>query len=101
MDKVRHWNIISSVVSDDLTPWYTTVDNDEVIQFVSADGVQRNVNALTVWANTSDLYIKVGDTSYCVYVPANASVSLDYLQLQKMTVMGNAGIKLRYVAMYY
>lgn len=100
-EKIYHWNIISNITTSDLTPFYTTVDNNEIIEFKTPEGIQRNVNSLTVWSDTSDLFFEVNDSSYVVYVPANSFVSLDYLSLRYIKVLSNAGIKLRYVAMYY
>jgi hypothetical protein len=101
MDKVKHFNIISSVLASAPSPWMTTLDNNEIIEFKTLDGTQRNVNSLTIWSNSTALYIQVGTSDYCVYIPANSSISLDYLQLQQITVLGLAGIELRWTALYY
>ena len=101
VDKLMHWNAISSIKSDNLTPYYTTTDNNQVIEFKTSDGVQRSVNALTIWTNSTALYIQLGDSTDCIYIPANSSVSLDYLLIKKITVLANAGVNLRYIAMYY
>lgn len=100
-EKLYHWGIISSILSDNLTPFYETVDNNQKINFVTADGTQRSINSLTIWSSASDLYIDMNSSGYCVYVPANTAVSLDYLQLSNMIVLGNSGQKIRYVALYY
>lgn len=101
MDKVKHWGIISSILSDNLTPYYTTIDNNQLIEFKTADGTQRSINSLTIWSDGSALYIDLNSTGYCIYIPANSFVSLDYLHLKNMIVTGNSGQSLRYVAMYY
>ena len=101
MDKLKHFNIISSITTDDLTPFYETVDNNEIIEFVTPEGIHRSVNSLTIWTDSSALYIELNDSSYCVYIPANSFISIDYLLLKSIKVKANAGAKLRYLAMYY
>ena len=99
-EKIYHWGCISSVSSDNLTPYIQTTDNNQLIEFIS-DGVQRTINSLTIWAESSDLYINVNDGGECLYIPSNSFTSIDYLRITKIRVMANAGIKLRYFASYY
>jgi len=101
MDKIQHFGFMSSILSTALTPWYTTTDNNELIEFKDANGVLRNVNAVTIWANDSDLYINVNDSGSCLWIAQGKSLSIDFLLMKSIRVMGNAGITLRWAASYY
>lgn len=97
---LQHYGFISSIKYDNLTPWYTTTQENEVIQFKEGD-VQRNLNALTIEANTTDLYIRIMPTDYCLYVPANQARTFDLQEIKSIQVMGVAGQKLRWSGQFY
>lgn len=102
-DKLKHWGCISSIKSDNLTPFYTTLENNEEILFVDDDGVQRVINSLTLWTSADALYIQISESGdgQCIYLPANSSVSLDYLKIDKIKILAVAGVLIRYLALYY
>jgi hypothetical protein len=92
---------ISSIHKNTLTPFYSTTSVDEVIEFKETDGTQRDVNGLTIEANSTDLYIKIDPSDYCIFIKANTSKSINYQSLQSITVMGAAGQSLRWLGQFY
>ena len=100
-EKVFHFGFLSSIASTSLSPWYATVSNNQLITFTDSGGIQRNVNSLTIWANATALYIQINESGYCVYIPANGSISIDYLLIHEIRVMHNSPVDLRYAASFY
>lgn len=102
MDKLKHFKFFSSIDSGSLTPWYETVDNEQVFSFVDQNGVSYNVNSLTLFTEASELYFEIpSDSGYAVYVPANSSINVDYLLIKNFKILAPATAKFRYYAMAY
>lgn len=93
---------ISSIKDNNLTPWYETTEADEVIEFLDENGELRHVNSLVIRANSMPLYVKFPSSgNNCVYVPSNDFVTLDYIDITQITVLGNAGQDIRWMALYF
>ena len=100
MASIKHSGFISSIKYDNLNPWHTTTKEDEVIEFGDDDRV-RNINALTIEASESDLYIRVLPSDYCLYIPANQGRTFDLQRVNKVQVMGFAGQEIRWSGQFY
>ena len=95
MSKIKHFGFMSSIRHDNLTPWYVTQEEDEVIELYE-DGGNRNVNALTIESGEGDLYIRMLPSDYCLYIPANQGRTFDLQRVSKVQVMGGAGQEIRW-----
>lgn len=100
MSKIKHSGFMSSIKHDNLTPWYVTQGEDEVIEFYENGGT-RNVNALTIEAGNSDLYIRMLPSDYCLYIPANEGRTFDFQRVNKIQIMGVAGQEIRWSGQFY
>lgn len=100
MDKLDHYGVISSIVDDNLTPYYETTLDDELIDFITTDGIQRVVNSLNIWSNTTDLYVEINESGRCVVVPAYSFLNIDYIPIKNITITGLAGQQFRYLGLY-
>jgi hypothetical protein len=96
-----HSGFISSIHKDTLTPWYTTVANNETIEFKEVNGQQRHLNSLFIEAENTDLYIRIMPSDYCIFVPANESRSYDFEDVTSIQVMGNLGQNLRWSGQFF
>ena len=99
-DRVQHFGFLSSVQYNNLTPWYTTLANDEVIYFKDVSGDQKEVNSVTIFSEASGLYIRLLPSTGCIYIPSGSQISIEYQEMESIQVMANAGIKLRWYAQY-
>ena len=100
MSKINHSGFMSSIKHDNLTPWYVTQGEDEIIEF--GDDVRvRNINALTIEASESDLYIRILPSDYCLYIPANQGRTFDLQRINRVQVMGSAGQEIRWSGQFY
>lgn len=96
-----HSGFISSIHKEVLTPWYTTLAENEVVEFKEADGYQRQLNSLMIEAEATNLYIRILPTDWCLFVPAGESRSYDFEKVQSIQIMGLAGQKLRWSGQFY
>jgi hypothetical protein len=96
-----HSGILSYCKYDDLKEWHTTTGNNEIIEFKESDGQQRHLNSLFIEAESTDLYIRILPSDYCIFIPANESRTLDFKDVMKIQVMNNLGAKLRWSGMFY
>jgi hypothetical protein len=98
-----HSGFISSIHKDSLSPWYSTLSNNEEIFFtdISEDNKQRNVNALTIFSESTPLYIRILPSEYCVYIEPNSFLEYNFESIKGIQVMGNSGQKLRWYGQFY
>jgi hypothetical protein len=99
MTQTAHYTFISSIPFNSLHPFYTTLANNEVIYIKDSNGTQFQANSLTIFTNSSALYIQIGSSDFCIYIPANDFISLDYLSIESFKVLANSGAELRWYAM--
>lgn len=97
---VHHIGFISSVKYDELNEWYTTTNKNEVIEFKDGDK-QRYLNAMLIEAESTDLYVRILPSDYCLFIPAGSSKSYDYSRVYAIQVMNDSGAKLRWSGSYY
>jgi len=97
----NHAGFISSIHKDTLTPWITTTEADQTITFTDMNGKKYNLNSLTIEAETTDLYIQILPSEYCIYIKAGESSGIDYLKISQIKVLGSLGQKLRWSGLYY
>jgi hypothetical protein len=83
-----------------LTPWITTTSKDEIIEFKEGQST-RQLNSLVLEAETTDLYIRLLPSDYCLYIGAGESRRYDLESISAIQVMGNAGQKLRWSGMFW
>lgn len=100
MGMIQHYGFISSIKYDNLTPWYTTIKENEIIEFKDGN-LQRNLNALTIEADTTGLYIRVLPSNYCLYIPENQAKTFNMQEIKAIQVMGIAGQKIRWSGQFY
>jgi len=98
---LAHSGYISSIHKDNLTPFYTTISNNEIISFTDAQGKNQNLNSLTIEADNTALYIQVLPSEYCVYIPVNGSTTIDFLKISQIKVLGNLGQKIKWYGKFY
>jgi len=98
---ILHGGFVSSVKFDNLTPFYTTTSENEIIEFKGCDGRDRNINALTIEAGDKDLYIRIFPTDYCLFVASGQSKSIDFQSIRAIQVMGASGQKVRWSGQFY
>lgn len=96
-----HSGYISYCKYDALAEWYTTTEDNEVIEFKETDGTQRQLNSLYIEAEATDLYIRMIPSDYCIFVPANESRNYDFEKIQSIQIMNLAGTKLRWSGLFY
>jgi hypothetical protein len=96
-----HSGFISSIKYDNLTPWYTTTSDNQVIEFKETDGQQRHLNSLFIETEATALYIRILPTDYCLYVPANSSINYDFEDVKSIQIMNVAGVKLRWSGLHF
>jgi len=98
---LAHSGFISSIHKDNLTPFYTTISNNEIISFTDTQGRNQNLNSLTIEADNTALYIQILPSEYCIYILANNSVTIELLNIKEIKVLGNLGQKIRWYGLYY
>lgn len=97
-----HSGFISSIHKDNLTPWITTTEADQVINFIDQSGSKRILNSLTIDAETTDLYIQILPSEYCIYIKAGEiGGGIDFLRIEQIKVLGLSGQKLRWSGLFY
>jgi UDP-N-acetylmuramyl pentapeptide synthase len=99
-NSITSFGFLSSVEIDNLTPWQTTTSASQVVTFQDHEGNQLEVNALTLYASGSPLYVRINSGDYCVYVPANEHISVNGQVIENITFMGGSPITYRYHAQY-
>ena len=100
MDKVKHFGFLSSVSTANKELYLETSKEDDVIVLATSDGIQRQVNALTLFAINTDLVVEI-NPGYCVVIKAGTSLSLDYLYIKSFKILGAALQQYRYYACFY
>jgi hypothetical protein len=98
--EVYHSGFLSSIKYDNLSPWYTTTSNNQTIEFKDSNGNQRQLNSLTIFSDSTPLYIRILPSDYCIYIPPNSFISYDFQRVEKIQVMGNSGQKIRWYGMF-
>lgn len=95
-----HTGYLSSIKYDDLVAWYTTVEDNEIIEFKDGD-TQKTLNSLLIEAEATPLFIQLLPSEYCLYIPANSSRTYDFESIESIQVRNATGVKLRWSGMYY
>lgn len=100
---LEHYGFISSVTST-TTPWFTTTESNQTINFADTTEKPRTLNSLVIIADTTDLYIKIlpnyENESY-LYIPAGKREAIDYCRITGIQILGNSGQKLRWFGLFY
>jgi|688.fasta_scaffold826491_2 hypothetical protein len=90
----------SSIHKDNLTPWYSLISENELIEFKEG-AIQRELNSLLIEAEATPLYIQILPSEYCLYIPANGSRSYDFEAIKAIKVLNVLGTKIRFSGMYF
>ena len=98
---LMHSGFISSIKFDNLTPWYSLLQENETIEFKEADGTQRYLNDLLIEANITPLYVRILPSDSCIYVPAGESRNYSYEKISSIQVMNAIGTTLRWSGLYF
>lgn len=89
----------SKIGNANYDPWYVLQENNEIINFIDENNIQRYFNSLFIEAESTALYINIDD--YILYVPANGSRSFDFERISSIQVMNNLGAKIRFSGMFF
>ena len=81
---------------NNLKKYYTTISDDEVIYIKDKIGNETLSNCLTLVSIDSELNICFNDDDDVLFIPTGQEYRIDYLAIEKFTVLGLAGQKLRY-----
>lgn len=95
---IYHSGFISYCKPDDLQEWFTLTEDNQEITFTD-NGVNRNLNSLIIEAELVALYVQIGN--FVLHVPANEIRSINYLKVNKITVLNTTGTKLRWSGCFY
>lgn len=90
---------VSEIGNPNYDPYYVLQENNETINFIDGNGVQRYFNSLLIEAESTDLKINIG--GYILYVPANESRNYDYEKISEIQVMNLLGTKIRFSGMFF
>lgn len=101
MSNMDHLGFISSIRYDDLTEWYETIENNEIINFLDSNGSRRQLNSLTIFTESTGLRIRLLPTDFCIYIPPNSYLNIDKFKIERIQVMKNAGTKLRWYGLFF
>lgn len=94
---IRHAGFYSYTTKDNIIPYYTTVSDDELIDFsVSLDKYASHANFLWIESVDSPLYVSINDTDSLVYIPTGHAREISYIDIVKIRVMNLANTKLRW-----
>jgi hypothetical protein len=93
---IRHSSLFSYVSVEDKKEYYTTVEDNELIEFRKVFGQELHANFIWIEAIDSALYISMNDTKYLIYVPAGHAREISYLDVTNMRICCPVGTKLRY-----
>jgi hypothetical protein len=99
-EKIYHWGFLSSISTANKELYLETTKTDDEIFFITSDGTQRQVNSLTLFAINSDLIVEI-NPGYCVSIKAGTSLSLDYLYIKSIKILGAALQQYRFYACFY
>jgi len=98
---LNHSGFLSSIHKDTLTPFYVTTQEDEIINFQDQNNNIYSLNSLTVTANATDLFIQILPSEYCIHIPASSSVTIDYLKIKQIKVLGALGQSLKWFGLHF
>lgn len=98
---LNHSGFISSIHKDDLTAFYVTTQDNEIIDFQDKNGNLYSLNSLTIEANTTDLFIQILSSEYCVHVSAGSSLTIDYCEIKQIKVLGLANQSLKWFGLFF
>ena len=101
IENLYHSGFISSIKYDNLTPWYTLAEQNEVIEFKEFDGQQRYLNDLLIEADTTPLYVRMLPSDYCIYIPAGESRNYSFEKISSIQVMNNLGTHIRWSGQFF
>ena len=99
--QLLHSGFISSIHKDNLTPWYSLTEENQIIEFKETDGTQRYLNDLLIEANTTPLYIRILPSDYILYVPAGESRNYSFEKVSAIQVMNNLATNIRWSGMFF
>jgi hypothetical protein len=96
-----HSGFVSSIKYDNLTPWFITTSKDQIIEFKDSDNQLRHLNSLSIEAETTDLYVRIMPSDFCLYIGAGESKRYNFEEVSSIQIMGNPNQKLRWFGMFY
>lgn len=98
---ILHSGFISSIHKDNLTPWYQTTSNNEIIHFLDSNNEQRHLNSLVIYSKDTPLYVRMLPSDYCVYIEPNSFVEYNLKSTTSIQIMGNSGQSIRWMGQFY
>lgn len=100
-DKIRHSGFVSFCPADNPIPWYTTKEDNEIIRLKDHDGQHRNANSILFQAKDVTIYIKPGDSKYCLVIDPYHSYEYNYERISEFQVIAPIGTSLRWYAQFF
>jgi hypothetical protein len=101
MGNLLHSGYLSYCKYDDLKEWYTTITDNEIIEFKDLDGQQRHINSLLIEAESTDLYIRILPLDYILFIPKYETRSYDLESIMAIQIMNLSDVKLRWSGMFF
>jgi len=96
---IFHAGYISSIPANKIgdanyDPWFILTSNNQIINFIDANGNKCNLNSLFIEAENTPLKINIDN--FILYIPANESREYNFESISSIQVMNLANTKLRW-----
>lgn len=94
---IRHAHFYSYTNKYNLIPYYTTIENNQLIDFNNFWD-SDNIHANFIWIESVDsaLYISFNDDEGVVFIPTGHCREISYIDCTSMTIYNPLGTKLRF-----
>lgn len=85
----------SFIASEGNNGWYTTVEDNEIIEF------KYPLNSLLIEAKSTELAIKTNNSPHIWYISANDKEGIEGLKITKIQVLNPMGTEIRWKGLTY
>ncbi len=93
---LRHAALYSFCREGNISSYYTTVEENELIDFTDLFGVHTHANFLRIDSIDNDLYFSPNDNGHYIYVGSGNIETIEYYDLTKIRLHCPIGTKLRW-----
>ena len=100
METIRHYGFYSYCKRDNLQPYMTTTEDNQLIEFYFDEG-KKPSNFLTIESIDTILYIAINDDDDVLCISGGHTFEVSYQHLESMRVLNPAGTKLRWYIQTY
>jgi hypothetical protein len=99
-DTIRHFGFLSYCKRDNLQPYMTTTEDNQLITF-NFDNRERRSNYLTIQAIDTMLYISINDDDDILVIDSGHIFEVSYQSLESIRILNPTGTKLRWYVQTY